>query len=155
MWWKSALPVPEGYSAANTAKMIFDGGKPPSEGVNEGKVLRFRFSPRDAKVWSYVIESNFAGLDGKTGKVTAVPPPLGARANHPRCIPIGGLTILLPPLPRGCIPRKNREPVAQRLPARLCCTDAPLQIARDPRTRGRRLRPFSPLGCVRAWQVHR
>lgn len=71
-----ALPVPEGFTAANTASMIFNGGKPPALGVNEGKVLRFRFSPRDAKVWSYVIQSDFAGLNGKTGKVTAVPPPL-------------------------------------------------------------------------------
>ena len=50
----------------------------PAAGVNEGKVLRFRFSPRDAKVWSYVIKSDFAGLDGKSGKFTAVPPPIRA-----------------------------------------------------------------------------
>jgi hypothetical protein len=69
------LPVPEGYSAKHTARMIFDNGKPPSESVNEGKVLRFRFAPRDAKVWSYVIQSDFTGLDGQSGKFTAVPPP--------------------------------------------------------------------------------
>jgi len=71
-----ALPVPEGYSARNTATMIFDGGVPTSEGKNEGEVLRFRFSPRDAKVWSYVIESDFAGLDGRSGEFNAIPPPL-------------------------------------------------------------------------------
>jgi len=70
------LPTPEGYAAQNTATMIFDGGVPTSEGVNEGDVLRFRFSPRDAKVWSYVIESDFAALDGKSGKFNAVPPPI-------------------------------------------------------------------------------
>ena len=70
------LPVPEGFSTQNTATMIFDGGVPTSVGVNEGKALRFRFSPRDAKVWSYVIRSDFAGLDGKSGKFTAVLPPL-------------------------------------------------------------------------------
>jgi len=71
-----ALPRPEGFTARNTATMIFEGGKPPAERVNEGKVLRFRFSPRDAKVWLYVIKSDFPGLDGKSGKVTAVPPPV-------------------------------------------------------------------------------
>ena len=39
-------------------------------------MLRFRFSPRDAKVWPYVIRSDFAGLDGQSGRFTAVPPPL-------------------------------------------------------------------------------
>jgi hypothetical protein len=70
------LPVPEGYSVQNSATMIFSNGRPPSKGVNEGKVLRFRFSPRDAKVWSYVIRSDFAGLDGQSGKFAAVPPPV-------------------------------------------------------------------------------
>lgn len=70
-----ALPVPDGFSTTNTACMIFDGGVPVSPGVNEGRVLRFRFSPRDAKVWSYVIKSDFAGLDGKSGQFTAMPPP--------------------------------------------------------------------------------
>ncbi|MCP5556837.1 MAG: DUF1593 domain-containing protein [Verrucomicrobiaceae bacterium] len=69
-----ALPVPPGFSAKHTATMTFDGGVPTSAGVNEGKVLRFRFSPRDAKVWSYVIESNFSPLDGKSGKFNALPP---------------------------------------------------------------------------------
>ena len=58
-----ALPVPDGFSAKNTATMIFDGGVPTSAGVNEGKVMRFRFSPRDAKVWPYVIESDFTPLE--------------------------------------------------------------------------------------------
>jgi hypothetical protein len=45
-------------------------------GAIEGNVLRFRFATRDAKVWSYTIKSDFAGLDGQAGKFTAVPPPL-------------------------------------------------------------------------------
>ncbi len=49
------LPRPKGYSTQNTATMIFNGGVPVSNGVNEGDVLRFRFSPGDAKVWSYVL----------------------------------------------------------------------------------------------------
>ena len=69
-----ALPVPAGFAATNTAKMIFD-NRIPALGVREGNVLRFRFAPRDAKVWAYTIKSEFAGLDGQTGKFTAVPPP--------------------------------------------------------------------------------
>src|SRR5688572_9800941 len=37
-------------------------------GETIGGRVRFRFSPRDAKVWNYVV-------DGKTGAFTAVPPP--------------------------------------------------------------------------------
>ena len=70
------LPLPEGFSSPNTATMIFNGGGPTSEGVNEGRFLRFRFSPRDATVWSYGIKSDFVGLDGQSGKFTAVPPPV-------------------------------------------------------------------------------
>ena len=70
------LPVPEGFSSKNTASMIFSGGRPASEGVIEGDFMRFRFSPRDAKKWSYVIKSDFLGLDGQLGEFDAVPPPL-------------------------------------------------------------------------------
>ena len=70
------LPVPEGYTDKNSAKMIFSNGRPAAIGEKEGKFLRFRFSPRDAKVWTYKIESDFSGLDGQAGKFDAVPPPL-------------------------------------------------------------------------------
>ena len=80
-----ALPKPDGLLAQNTATMIFDGGVPTSEGVNEGNVLRFRFSPRDAKVWSNVIKSDLAELDGQSGKFTAVPPPL-ERTSKPSAV---------------------------------------------------------------------
>ncbi|QQS49585.1 MAG: DUF1593 domain-containing protein [Acidobacteriota bacterium] len=76
-----SLPVSEGFSEKNTAKMNFD-NRVPAVGANEGKRLRFRFSPRDAKVWSYAIRSDFAGLDGQSGKFTAVPPPI-ERTNKP------------------------------------------------------------------------
>jgi hypothetical protein len=70
-----ALPVPAGFSATNTAKMIFD-NRITAVGVQEGNALRFRFATRDAKVWSYALKSDFAGLDGQSGKFTAVPPPV-------------------------------------------------------------------------------
>lgn len=68
------VPVPAGFTKAHTAKMIFD-NRIPATATNEGGVLRFRFSPRDAKVWPYVIESGFTPLNGQRGSFTAVPPP--------------------------------------------------------------------------------
>lgn len=69
------LPLPAGMTGSHKARMIFD-NRIPAEGFNDGKSLRFRFSPRDAKVWPYVIKSEFQGLDGQSGKFTAAPPPL-------------------------------------------------------------------------------
>jgi len=68
-----ALPVPAGMTRAHTVRMLFD-GRIPAAGVREGGVVRFRFSPRDAKVWPYVIQSDFSGMDGQSGKFTAVLP---------------------------------------------------------------------------------
>ena len=82
-----ALPVPQGFTKANTAKILFD-NRIPATATNEGDVLRFRFSPRDAKVWPYVIESDFTLLNGQRGYFTAKPPPLEktktASVTHPR-----------------------------------------------------------------------
>jgi hypothetical protein len=76
-----ALPVPAGMTRSHTAKLIFD-NRIPAVAVNDGSVLRCRFSPRDAKVWPYVIRSDFAELDGKAGKLTAVPPPAERVRRH-------------------------------------------------------------------------
>ncbi|MBN8732684.1 MAG: DUF1593 domain-containing protein [Acidobacteria bacterium] len=67
-----AIPLPEGMRREHTTKVVFD-GRIPAAVVNDGRRLRFRFSPRDAKVWTYVLESDCAGLNGKTGKFTAEP----------------------------------------------------------------------------------
>jgi hypothetical protein len=81
-----ALPVPAGMTASHSARMLID-NRIPAVGTREGGSLRFRFSPRDAKVWPYTIQSGFTGLDGKSGRFTAVPPPLGRTeqpsARHP------------------------------------------------------------------------
>jgi hypothetical protein len=69
-----ALPVPDRMTHAHSARMIVD-SRIPAVGASDGRVLRFRFSPRDAKVWPYVIRSDFAGLDGLAGQFTAVPAP--------------------------------------------------------------------------------
>jgi len=68
------LPVPAGMTRGNSARMIFD-NRIPAVATNDGRVLRFRFSPRDPKVWPYMIRSDFHGLDGQSGAFTAVPPP--------------------------------------------------------------------------------
>jgi len=53
--------------------MIVD-GRIPAAATRDGQVLRFRFSPRDAKVWPYVIRSTFPALDGQSGSFTAALP---------------------------------------------------------------------------------
>ena len=68
------FPKPNDFSSRHSASMVFSNSQPPSQGVVEGDVLRFRFSPRDAKTWSYKIQSDFAGLNGRTGQFRAVPP---------------------------------------------------------------------------------
>jgi cellulose-binding protein len=81
-----ALPVPPGMTRDRAARMIFD-GRIPAIGVNDGRTLLFRFSPRDAKVWPYVIRSDEPALDGAEGRFTAEMPPgertSRASARHP------------------------------------------------------------------------
>lgn len=67
-----AVPLPAGMTRAHTARVLFD-NRIPAAVVNDGVALRFRFAPRDAKVWPYVIRSDFAPLDGVEGAFTAVP----------------------------------------------------------------------------------
>jgi PelA/Pel-15E family pectate lyase len=69
-----ALPLPAGMTRKHSATVLFD-NRAPVTAVNDGRALRFRFSPRDAKVWTYEIQSDFAGINGQGGKFTAVPPP--------------------------------------------------------------------------------
>ncbi len=59
-----ALPLPAGKT-----HVLFD-NRIAVPAANDGRTLRFRFSPRDAKVWPYSIEKEFSG------KFTAAPPPL-------------------------------------------------------------------------------
>jgi hypothetical protein len=69
-----ALPIPAGLTSDVSARMVVD-GRIPTLATSDGRTLRFRFSPRDAKVWPYVIRSDAPGLDGQSGSFTAVPPP--------------------------------------------------------------------------------
>ncbi len=65
-----ALPAPSGFTAAHRARMLFD-RRIPAEGTLVDGVVRFRFSPRDAKVWPWVVESDFPALHGLAGSFTA------------------------------------------------------------------------------------
>ena len=68
-----AIPLPSGMTRAQTARVMFD-GRIAVDALSDGQALRFRFSPRDAKVWPYVISSDFPGMNGLSGKFTAAPP---------------------------------------------------------------------------------
>jgi hypothetical protein len=67
-----ALPVPAGATVGEPARMIFD-GRIPAAAARDGGVMRFRFSPRDAKVWPYAFSSDVPGVGGQSGQFTAVP----------------------------------------------------------------------------------
>lgn len=79
-----AIPAPEGFTAEHKTRVLLD-NRVPCPVVLDGRLLRFRFSPRDAKVWTYTIESNFAALQGATGKFTALPPPV-SRTSRPSSV---------------------------------------------------------------------
>lgn len=81
-----AITAPDGFTSQNHATMIFD-KRIPAQGTLEGHTLRFRFSPRDAKVWPYIIESDIPALHGQSGSFTAELPPVEktktASTTHP------------------------------------------------------------------------
>ena len=81
-----ALPVPADMRAGQTARMTVD-GRIPAAGARDGDAMRFRFSPRDAKVWPYVIHSDVAGLDGLSGQFTAALPPADRSSRPSRAHP--------------------------------------------------------------------
>lgn len=68
------LPAPAGMRREHKIRVMLD-NRVPTRVENDGHVLRFRFAPRDAKVWTYRIETDFAPLHGQGGKFTAVPAP--------------------------------------------------------------------------------
>ena len=76
-----ALPLPAGMSATHSARVAF-GSRAPVPVLNDGRALRFRFSPRDAQRWPYALRSDFPGLDSVSGEFNAVPPPR-ARTSRP------------------------------------------------------------------------
>jgi hypothetical protein len=69
-----ALRAPEGFTERNRVRVMLDNRVPCPVAVADG-VMRFRFSPRDAKVWRFRLESDHAGVDGLSGAFTAERPP--------------------------------------------------------------------------------
>ena len=65
-----ALPAPAGMPSGAAARMIVD-GRIPAMAARENDVLRFRFSPRDAKVWPYMIFFNIFRPRRTVGAVRA------------------------------------------------------------------------------------
>ena len=67
------LPLGDGAPEKPAALLLVENqsliGHAPGDGT-----LRFRFCPRDAKVYSFTIRGNVPALDGKTGGITAVAP---------------------------------------------------------------------------------
>ncbi|MCS7314369.1 MAG: DUF1593 domain-containing protein [Bryobacteraceae bacterium] len=68
-----ALPAPAGVGRELKARVVFD-GRVPVAVFHDGRRLRFRFAPRDAKVWTYVMECDDPRLRGWRGAFTAKPP---------------------------------------------------------------------------------
>lgn len=69
------LALPPGTPPGAKATMLVD-GRIPVSARNNGRALRFRFSPRDAKVWPFAITSEAPELNGLKGAFTAAPPPV-------------------------------------------------------------------------------
>ncbi len=69
-----ALPAPSGLARDASISVWFD-ERIPVPVDNDGNVLRFRFSPKSAKVWTYSFHTNVPTLGGRGGKFTAVDPP--------------------------------------------------------------------------------
>jgi len=76
-----ALPVGEHMREKPEATMVIENQSSVGH-VDANDAMRFRFSPKDAKTYSYTIRSNVTALDGKTGELTSVRPAPDA-AEHP------------------------------------------------------------------------
>jgi hypothetical protein len=55
--------------------------------VDAKGALRFRFSPKEAKVYHYTIRANTPALDGKSGALTSVRPPVDAALRPSSLLP--------------------------------------------------------------------
>lgn len=74
-----ALPLDAATPAQPQAHLVIENQESPGS-VDADGLMHFRFSPKDAKVYSYTIRSNVPALDGQTGVLTSVrPAPNAAR----------------------------------------------------------------------------
>ena len=65
-----ALPTGKNLPEDAKARLLVDNQSLPGYFHGDGKV-RFRFSPKSAKIFDFKIESNIKNINGKTGSVTA------------------------------------------------------------------------------------
>ncbi|MEN6423715.1 MAG: nucleoside hydrolase-like domain-containing protein [Phycisphaerales bacterium] len=68
-----ALPLGERTPERPEATLVIENQSSVGS-VGADGTMRFRFSPKDAKTYRYVIRSNVPGLDGKAGALTSVRP---------------------------------------------------------------------------------
>ena len=130
------LPIPQGMTHDHSASMVFD-NRVPVMARNNGKALQFRFSPRDAKGWSYVLHSDFAGLDGWSGAFTAVPPEAERTRRPSSWHPNWWVDDPSPGVAEGIHPGAQsvncwREDFLQDFAARMCRCQAPAPSLSDP-----------------------
>ncbi len=76
-----ALPLPPGLTPESALSVLVD-NRIQAPVTHDGRTVRFRFSPRDAKVWPYVVRSDAPGWKEVHGAFTAVLPH-PARAREP------------------------------------------------------------------------
>lgn len=67
------LPVPTGLTNPRATKLIIDNQAIDGDFDGEGGI-RFRFSPKDARVWSYTVRSDHPGINGQKGAFTSFRP---------------------------------------------------------------------------------
>ncbi len=75
-----ALPLGEQPPVRPEARLVIENHESIGS-VGPDGVMRFRFSPKDAKTYSCTIRSNVPALDGKTGMLTSFRPPPDAAQN--------------------------------------------------------------------------
>jgi hypothetical protein len=75
------LPLPAGVHGAENTKLVIENQEIAGH-LDESGGLRFRFSPKDAKTWSYVLRSAVPALEGQSGAFTSYRPP-AERAQQP------------------------------------------------------------------------
>ena len=78
-----AIPAPAGLPPNPQAQALLDNRVPSHIAFHDGK-LHFRFCPKEARVWSYIIESKLPALNGMTGKFTARPLSTAPHTPSPR-----------------------------------------------------------------------
>lgn len=67
------LPIGDGAPEKPEARMVIE-NQSLIGSLGADRVMRFRFSPKDPKVYRYTLRSNVPSLDGQTGELTSFQP---------------------------------------------------------------------------------